>query len=250
METKTKDAEMEIDLQQIFFVILGRIGIILLTGITFALVSFLVFKFGVTKQYTSNAQIYVITKSQDAGMTSSDVAVSTYLSSDYVELITTRPVMEQVISELGLNMTSGQLAKKISASIVSSSRIISIDAVDESPIMAKRIVDCVTSISAERICKVMDTEVVNIVQDGDVPTSPSSPSTMKNTVLAFILGIFLSMVVVIIKFMLDDRICTSEDIEKYLGLSVMGTIPVFDQKEEHMEYGGSVVKNHKIIKSK
>lgn len=233
MDFNENNESIEIDIKQLFFVLLGKLGYIILAGVTLALIAFLYFNFIVTKQYSSNAQIYVISKTSD-NITSSDVSVSTSLSADYVEMITTRPVMEQVIAELGLDLTSDQLAEKIEASVVTNSRIISITATDPSPITAKRIVDCVTKVSAERICTVMDSEMVNVVQEGNVATNPSSPATTRNTFIAFILGAFIAAAVIIIRFITDDTIATSEDIEKYLKISVIGTIPVFDQKEEHM----------------
>lgn len=239
-----KNDDIEIDIKQLFFVLLGKIGYIIMAGVVLALVAYLYFNFAVTKQYSSNAQIYVINKTSDS-ITSSDVAVSTSLSADYVEMITTRPVMEQVIAELGLDMTSEELASRIEASVLTNSRIISITATDPSPIAAKRIVDCVTKVSAERICTVMDSEMVNVVQEGNVAKSPSAPATTRNAVIAFMLGAFVAAAIIIVRFITDDTISTTEDIEKYLKISVIGTIPVFDQKEEHMQPAGKAKKRRK-----
>lgn len=229
MDNNNQNDSVEIDLKQLFFVLLSKLGYIVLTAAAFAVVAFLYFNFIAEKQYQSTTQIYVINKESDT-ITSSDVSVSTSLSNDYVVLITTRPVLDQVIAELGLGITTSQLEGKISASVVTDSRIISITVEDSSPIMAKRIVDCVAAVSAERICAVMNSEMVNVVQEGEVSEFPSSPSVMKNTILAGLIGMFLAGAVVIIRFMLNDTIMTPEDVEKYLGISVIGTIPVFDQE--------------------
>jgi len=230
MENKD-NATIEIDIKQIFFLLLSKVGYILLTGVLLAIVAFTYFKCFVNETYTSNSQIYVINKTSD-NITSSDVSVSTYLSNDYVVLITTRPVMEQVISELGLDMTAGQLSGMVSASVVTNSRIISITVTDTDPLRAKRIVDSIAQVSAARICEVMDSEMVNIVQDGNVPTAPSGPASGRNAIIAFILGAFIACAVIVIKFITDDTISTADDIEKHLGISVLGSIPVFEQLDD------------------
>jgi capsular polysaccharide biosynthesis protein len=149
------------------------------------------------------------------------------LSSDYLQLIQTRPVLEKVIAELGLDMSVDELKGKITATKQGDSRIISISVVDESPVVAKRIADAVAKAAAEQIYTVMDAELVNIVQPGNVPEEPSSPAVMKNTAIVFIIAVFAVCAVIIIRNIVDDTIKTSEDVEKYLGISVIGSIPIF-----------------------
>ena len=228
------NATIEIDIKQIFFLLLSKAGYILLTGVVLAVLTFTYFKCFVPKTYTSTSQIYVINKTSD-NLTSSDVSVSTYLSNDYVVLITTRPVMEQVISELDLGMTTGELAGMVNASVVTNSRMIKITVTDTSPIRAKRIVDCIAKVSATRICEIMDSEMVNIAEEGAVATAPVGPASTRNAVIAFILGAFMACAVIVIRFIMDDRIKTTDDIERYLGISVLGSIPVFEMEDLSLE---------------
>ncbi len=229
MENKD-NATIEIDIKQICILLLSKIGYILLTGVVLAVLTFAYFKCFVPETYTSTSQIYVINKTSDT-VTSSDVSVSTYLSNDYVVLITTRPVMEQVIAELDLDMTVDELAEQVSASVVTNSRMIKITVTDTSPIRAKRIVDCIATVSATRICEIMNSEMVNIAEEGAVATTPVGPASARNAVIAFILGAFVACAVIVIKFIMDDRIKTTDDIEKYLGISVLGSIPVFEMED-------------------
>ena len=225
-----ENATIEIDIKQIFYLLLSKAGYILLTGAVIAILAFTYFKCFVAETYTSTSQIYVINKTSD-NLTSSDVSVSTYLSNDYVVLITTRPVMEQVIAELDLDMTTGQLASMVNASVVTNSRMIKITVTDTSPIRAKRIVDCIATVSAKRICEIMDSEMVNIAEEGAVATAPVGPASGRNAVIAFILGAFIACAVIVIRHIVDDRIKTTDDIEKYLGMSVLGSIPVFEMED-------------------
>ena len=94
--------------------------------------------------------------------------------------------------------------------------------------MAKAIADEMASVAAERMAEIMDTAPPNIVEEGYVPTRQTSPSLVKNTAIGGMAGLFLAAVIVLAVFVMNDTIKTPEDVEKYLQLNVLGTIPVFE----------------------
>lgn len=225
MDNKQNE-ELEIDLKQICSLVLKRAWIILLVGAMFGMCAFAYCSFIAEKQYISKTQIYVIDK-QSEDITSTDLTLFSALSNDYIQIIKTRPVLQDVINELKLNIKIEELMNKITVSKEGDSRIISISVTDSSPIKAKRIADAIAKASAGQIYEVMDAELVNVIQPGNVPEAPASPNTMKNSLIMFVLGALVSCIIVIVKFFLDDTIVSAEDVEKYLGLSVIGNIPVF-----------------------
>ena len=86
---------------------------------------------------------------------------------------------------------------------------------------------------------IMDVDSVKTVEEANLPDHPSSPSVMRNTLIGAILGILISAGIIILIFMLDDTVKTPDDVETYLGLNVLASIPVYD---------GSNVKNRKRVK--
>ncbi|MBE5940663.1 MAG: hypothetical protein E7266_09750 [Lachnospiraceae bacterium] len=228
---KNKNEVIEIDIKQIIMLLLSKALYIGIVGVVFAIFAFTYFKFVAQKQYTSSAQLYVMNTESDT-LTSSDITVYNYITKDCMEIITTRPVLEKVIAELGLDMSVGTLKSKISASNSANSRLITITVSDTSPVMAKRIVDSLSKASAQHIKEVTKAEFVNPVFDGEVATAPSSPNVMRNSLIALILGLAVGCAIVVIRFLLDDSIKGAEDVEKYLGISVIGTIPLFGEDED------------------
>ena len=224
-----KNQKHEIDLKQIFGLLLSKALYIGVIGVACAILAFSYFKFVATEKFVSTTQIFVIDKASDK-LTASDITMYSALSSDYIQLIQTRPVLETVIAELGLDMSVDELKGKITATKQGDSRIISISVIDESPVVAKRIADAVAKAAADQIYTVMDAELVNIVQPGNVPEDPSSPAVFKNTAIVFIVAVFGVCAFFIIKNIMDDTIKTAEDVEKYLGISVIGSIPVFGEE--------------------
>ena len=88
------------------------------------------------------------------------------------------------------------------------------------------IADQIREAVSVQITEIMSAEAVNTVEEGNLPENPSSPSMMKNIVIGGFLGCLLAVGIILLKFMLDDTIKTPDDVEKYLGLGVLASIPV------------------------
>jgi capsular polysaccharide biosynthesis protein len=233
MENDRKNDEVEIDLREIFGLLLNKAGVIILTAILGAVIAFAFTKLLITPMYQSSTQIYVMNnKSDTSQITVTDLQSSSYLTKDYMILVTSRPVLEQVIADMQLDMTTGELAGKISVTTPTDTRILTITVTDSDPILAKNIADSVREASKTQIQSVLDVETVNTVEEANLSETPVSPNLKKNIFIGFLLGFILAVAVVIIRFVLDDTIKTQDDIEKYLGMSVLGIIPAIETGEQ------------------
>ncbi|MGN1167487.1 MAG: YveK family protein [Lachnospiraceae bacterium] len=233
--------EITIDLTELIAELWSKFHIILLSGILLALVAFVGTKFLITPMYTSVTKVYVLSKQDSSsGVTYSDLQVGTQLTKDYVELVKSRPVLEQVVAVLNLDMETDELANMITAETQTDTRIITIKIENEDPKRAKEIADAVREAVSIQIKDVMDADSVNTVEDGSLPKAPSSPNVMKNIILGGMLGVLLAAGIIIVRFMMNDTIKTPEDVERYLGLSVLTSVPI---------QGGSKKSNKKIKKA-
>lgn len=227
METnRQRDDEIEIDLMEILNVLLSKLGLIILSGMVLALVAIVGTKLFVTPRYQSETKMYVLSKQNNDTLTNADLQTSTLLTKDYAELIQSRTVTEAVIAKLSLDMKHEQLLDKMEVVTATDNRIVTIKVLDEDPYVARDIANAVRDTAAEHIKNVMNSEAVNIVDEANVPDSKYSPSVMKNGLIAGVLGCFLAIAVILIQYISNDTIKVSEDVEKYLGLSVLGTIPM------------------------
>lgn len=234
METNNnvKNDEIEIDLRQIFSILLSKAIVIAIAAVLGAVVAFVYTKFMVEPTYTSRTQVYVRnTASKDANSSQlnvSDLQSSTYLTKDYIMLCKSSQVLKQVIEELNLTLSEGALSSKISVTTPEDTRILTISVIDTEPFMAKSIADSVREAAKVQIVKVTGVESVENIdgEDGaNLPTSPTGPNMKLNLVIGFLLGFLIAVIIIIVRFLLDDSIKTQDDIENYLGLSVLGIIP-------------------------
>lgn len=231
MERQEKfDDEIEIDLMQIVKLIMSKAVLIIAVGAVMGGLAFVGTKLLITPQYESTAKLYVINRQNDSNTTLSDIQVSTQIVKDYQVLVKSIPVVDKVIENCDLDMKQDELIEKISCSIASDSRVLSITVTDPDPTLAKQIVDEIAEVSASQITQIMRIEGVEIIEQGRVAEYQSSPNTMMNTVIGVLLGMVAVIAVVIVKFIMDDTIKNAEDVEKFLGLSTLALIPITEEE--------------------
>lgn len=223
---------LEIDLLDVCKMLLRKLHVILLSGLLLALVAFVATTVFITPQYESTTKMYVLTRQDDSMISQSDLTTSGYLTKDYAELVLSRPVLEDVIVKLNLNLSLKNLSNRISVDTPDNTRIITITVKHANPITAKRIADTVREASASQIQNIMNVEAVNVVEKASLPTMKSSPGTMKNTAIGGLLGIIIAIAILTIIHISDDTIKTADDVTNYLELSVLGTVGQWKGEEK------------------
>lgn len=229
MKTDKKNEEIEIDLGELFGVLLHYIWIIIISTIVMAAVGFAVSKFVMTPMYKSTTGIYIMAKQNStSSVTYSDTQLATQLTKDYEELITCRTVLEDVIAACNLSDSYTSLKSRVAVENKNNTRIIYVSVTDSNPAMAQTIANSIREVASKHITEVTDTEAVTVVDEANLPTSPSEPSVKKWTLLAAVVGMVLSAGFIIIRYLLDDTIKSAEDVENYLGLSTLALIPIME----------------------
>lgn len=232
MKQQGQSDEIEIDLVELFGVIWHKAWLILLCGINVALITFLVSTYLLIPKYESVTKLYIINRQSNESLTYSDLQSGAQLTKDYKELVVSRPVLESVISELNLDLDNDELAEKISVEIPTDTRIVTITVEDTDPYLARSIADAVRISASEHIGNVMNTEAVNVVEEANLPIEQSSPKVLMNTAIGGAVGIFLAVAVVVLIYVLDDTLKNPDDIERYLGCSVIASIPMTEEDQK------------------
>lgn len=220
-----EDDEMEIDLLQIFRALKKRLWIILAATVLFGGAVGAFSKFVLIPQYTSTTMMYIL--SQETTLTSlADLQIGSQLTKDYKIIVTSRPVLEQVNEKLGLGLEYEELVEKISIENFTDTRILSITATDPDPYRAKAIVDSIAEVSSDYIGEIMEMVPPKIIEQGVVATEKSSPSNTKNALLGALAGMVLACGITALEVVMNDTVQTEEDVEKYLGLTVLASVPL------------------------
>lgn len=236
---KLQNEEIEIDLREIFFLLLRHIWIIILSAVI-GVASFGFYTYTmIDPLYESQSMMYVLTKS--TSLTSlADVQLGTQLTNDYVVFITSRPVVDKVIDNLDLDMTYKEFLDHVSVDNPSNTRILKVTVRHTDPQMAQTIVNELTDVAASRVAEVMDTDAPRVADYGHLPEHPSSPSIVKNSAIGGMLLALLAIAIIVIHYLLNDSIKTSDDVERYLGLNVLGMIPLEEGTSKRQTHGRDV----------
>ncbi len=227
-----RDDVIEIDLQELVSLVAHWLWLILGCGILAAAAGFLLSFMVITPKYESTTRVYILNPNNSNSLTYSDTQLATQLTKDYEALITSRYVLEQVISRFGLEDSYEELKKRTVINNTTDTRIIDITVKDESPVMAQQLANAIRDISSEHIKSVMNIEAVNVVDEANLAEEPSEPSILVWTAVGFAAGFIVCAAIIIVRFLLDDTIKSSEDIENYLGLSTLALIPDAGMEEK------------------
>ena len=221
----TDSNEVEIDLLDLLGFYLSKIYLFIIAVIVGAVVAGLYTHYCLPDQFTATSRMYMVSASSDSVVNLTDLNLGTSLSNDYVVLMKSRPVIEEVIDKLDLSYSYEKLSSMISLSVVSGTRIISISATSTDPEEAMNIANQMAKTTKVQLPKVMESPSPTIVEEAVLPTQKSAPSMKRNVLIGALLMIVLVAGVLTVIYLMDDTIKTSEDVEKMFGVMPLSVIP-------------------------
>ena len=230
------DDEIVIDFWELFYEVKRRIWWILLAAVLGTGAAGAYSYYLLTPQYISEAKIYVLSK--ETTLTSlADLQMGTQLTQDYKELIGSRPVMQEVINTLNLDITYRQLAEKLKLENPKDTRILYLTVTDPNPYMAKAIVDEIANAASDYIGEIMEMTPPKLIEDGMVATVQTSPNVKKNAAVGGLVMLVLACGVITLSVIMNDTIRSEEDVFKYLELPVLAVVP--ERKDSKVERSSS-----------
>jgi capsular polysaccharide biosynthesis protein len=219
-----------IDLLEVLNILRQHLVVLILCTAAAAAVGFGVSKFLMTPQYRASAMMIVNTRQDvNASVTSDQITSATKLVSTYSIIIKSDTVLQQVINDLGLNMTYAELNAKVSVDAVDSTQVMKISVTDRDPAWAQQVCAHITDVAPNIIVDKVEAGSVKVISQSTAGTDPVSPSVPKNTAIAGLIGLVLCLGVVFLRAMLDNKIKDENDIKKYLDLTVIGVIPEYEE---------------------
>ena len=229
MNTKESNS-IEIDLLYLLKKLWEKKILILFSTVLFGLLALLISVFILKPTFTSSTRIYVANQTSDNNnLTAQDLQAGTYLVNDYKEIVTSDSVLLDVIAREGLRTTPKELTTDIDVEIPVNTRIITISVDSKSPEEAQQLANTLRIVASEKIKEVTKVEDVTTIEEAKLPETASSPNISRNVLLGALVGGFITVVMILLLELLDDRVRRPEDIEEVLGLVLIGTVPDTDK---------------------
>ena len=222
----TENTSIEIDVLYLLKKLWQKKVLIVFSTILFGLIALLVSVFILKPIYTSSTRIYVANQAnENNNLTAQDLQAGSYLVNDYKEIITSDSVLLDVIAREGLVTTPKELTSDIDVVIPVNTRIITISVNSESPQEAQQLANTLRMVASEKIKQVTKVEDVTTIEEAKLPETPSSPNISRNVLLGVLVGGFITVVMILLLELLDDRVRRPEDVEEVLGLVLIGVVP-------------------------
>lgn len=221
----TQEGEMEIDLLELLLYYRDRLLWIILGFLAGATIAALITYYLITPVYTATAKMYMVSSSTQSVIDLTDLNIGQSLSKDYVELLKTRPIIEDVIEEQGLDYKYNELLSMLNMAIVADTRIIAIRATSEDPEEAMHIANALADKGVKELPKLMETPQPHIAEYAIIPVNPSSPSLSRNVMIGAMIGMIIMLGIFLIRFIMDDTFKSADDIEREFGVIPLTVIP-------------------------
>ena len=231
-----KEEYETIDLLEILRLLKKNLLVILAVTILLAVAGYLVSTFAMTPQYEASATLIVNSREDQAAaqapITNDQLTSATKLVDTYAVILISDTVLDKTISNLNLNMSYNDLVERVRIESVNSTQVMKITVKDTDPERAREIAADIVEQAPEIIIQTVKAGSVEIISQAKAEPEPVSPSKAKNTVLAGMLGLVISVGIVILRYLLNNKFMTDDDITNKLGLTVLGVIPQIDMKGE------------------
>jgi len=226
--------EEELDLKELFYIIRKRRKIIVMITIVSILLSG-IYSYFIAKPVYKTSTSLIVNKMQNTSLSNmqiqvQDIQTSRMLAATYSEIIKSRRILQPVIEKLNLNITAEQLKNYVYVSAKDGTEIIEITATSDNPKKAAEIANEIADSFINNISSIMNIENVTVIDKAIPPVSKISPKPIFNMIIAAILGIVIGIFVVFLVEYMDRSIKSRDDVKKYLGLPVLGTIPETGKK--------------------
>lgn len=219
-----EDSGLELSMKSLFYRLLENAKPIILTAVACGLVMLLLSLFVIPPTYEATSKLYLV--SSNAVVDLSALQVSSSVSGDYKEVFLNHTVHDRAKQEMGLDYDYKELQDMIQLSTPADTHILCITISSRDPKEAVLMANTYASIVQQFIKERMDSRMPTLFEDAIQPEKPVAPRKLLYTALGAVLGGLLACLVVVIRFLVDDRISSIEFVEERLGIDVLGVMPL------------------------
>jgi capsular polysaccharide biosynthesis protein len=226
--------EETISLKELIQTLKKRMSLIIILTLMAVLVSAAISYFVLTPIYQSSTQL-LVNKSKDdqQSFNVGEVQTNLQLINTYNVIMKSPAILDIVIDDLKLDMTTKELNEKITVQSEKDSQVVNISVQDEDPKQAAAIANKIAEVFQTEIVKIMNVDNVSILAKAELGENPSpiKPQPLLNIAIALVVGLMAGVGLAFLLEFLDNTVKTEQDIEKGLELPVLGVIPTITDSE-------------------
>lgn len=183
--------------------------------------------------YKSQTSLVLTRAGNSTGsITQNDISLNKNLVATYREIIKSRRILSNVISNLNLDITEKELSDKVSVTSSNDTELIVISVVDKDSKLARDIANEIAKVFKEEITTIYNIENISIVDVAVKAKDAYNVNPLKQYVIGVGSGFLIGSLIITVMFYFDDSIKKPEDIEEKVGLSVLSTVPKYKGRKK------------------
>ena len=214
-----------INIEEFIFIIKRRykliISMMILIGGIAAVLSFFVIK----PKYEVSTKIFVGKAEQEEKYNNSDVQMYQQLIKTYSETIKTKDLVGNAIKNVNTIKTTGQVLSNITVTPIANTQILQIKYKDDNSKEAKEILSAITNEFINTSKTLVANGNVKIIESVEEPKSPVTPKKFLNISMGIAIGLLAGLGISILLETMDRTFKDRDEIEKLIGIPVIGVIP-------------------------
>jgi capsular polysaccharide biosynthesis protein len=226
--------EESISLKVLLQTLRKRVNLILSITFIAVAISGIVSYFFLTPIYQTSTQLLVNqSKDKQSNYQFNEVQANLQLINTYNVIIKSPAILEKVISDLNLDMTIEELNGKIAVGNEKDSQVLNLSVLDENPEIAAKVANKTADVFKSEIVKIMNVDNVKILSKATVTDqqSPIKPRPLINAAITLVISLIASVSLAFVLEYLDNTVKNEQEIEKLLGLPVLGVIATMDDSK-------------------
>ncbi len=225
---------MEYTLTEIFKILLKRIPVILLCSILGIGGAYAVSTYLMDKQYTAVVSMYSARNYDDADIYAlmEDLDYAQEVVNTYIAILKTNDFLHKVSVQSGLGYTTDTLKEMVVMKPVNDTEIFEIRVTSKNPEDSLTLANTIAKLAPRKIEEIKSSDSLSVVDPAALPTKPSSPNVLLNTVFGFLLGLLLGAGLAFTLEALDKRVKDEDELLARYKVPVLGVIPLIDGKQK------------------
>lgn len=208
-----------------------KISLIFGMTLMMIIVSWGISSFLITPRYEASVNMIVNTKMDSTGnITNDNISSAQNLVDTYAIIVKSNTVLNQVIEQLNLHLTYEEIYDQVSISAINNTQVMEIAAQNNDPEIAEKIVETISILVPDVVAEAVDGASCKTVSLVKVDEEPIFPNVKKIVVMTGFLSFMLCIAVIVLKELLNDYITDDSELEKKVGVPVLGIIPEVRRK--------------------
>ena len=275
MNGENENKEIEIDLLELAGVLLSRISVIITFSLLFGLLALCFASFYLPEKYSSYTTMYVKNVNEEARMeqsvTLNELNASKSLLSTYIAVLQSDAVMDQIgerllkiytvneisavfpVDESG-SVNTNAIKSSLSMASVEDTEVLKISAKTTSPEVSADVCRIIAEIAPDFLIRVVGAGSVEVIDPAKVNYRRVEPNIKKMTVLGCLLGLIASAGVIILLYLLDNSVKSTDELKKRFDKAIIGEVYNFSQekgeKQKKTKDGHRIISPESLINDK